>query len=139
VLVAVSSTLGVGCGLLTGLSEDRTYDLVEDANAPRFDGGVFDAADAPRDVTPDVVCRPPDFDDVRSDCDACLAQNCCAAAMECKPIGGCENLVACIQRNCRVGSGIACPRALCGLNQASPGIDIAVCAVTLCDNACGRR
>jgi hypothetical protein len=156
VLVALPLALGVsaalvasGCGQLTGLSNDYTYDLAEagDASGDGAVDGAADAADASDAGKCSAAAAATSAGKLAQAkgsalCEACLANNCCTTvdsciASSCKQhlfcVVGCTSIQAANDRtsclnNCTNGGSAATASFTNGVGQ---------CAGVACKTECG--
>lgn len=134
IFVAVSFGLATSaCGLVTGLSQDYTFDR-DDASAdgsatptpdsaPGVDATAPDAAkiDAGRDAAlacPNAPARP---DKVKPACYDCVLESCCSQVRACASnVTGCTEYLVCVD-DCGQGLGGDACRARCGTNATAEG------------------
>jgi hypothetical protein len=139
VLVNLSLALGVsaalvagGCGQLTGLSNDYTYDLAEGGDASKGDGAVDGAADAAdaADASDAGKCSTSAANTTEAKlaqavgsatCKSCLAYSCCTTVdtcvntqsckqhlfcvLDCTSIQAANDRASCLSNNCNNGGG----------------------------------
>jgi hypothetical protein len=141
----------VGCGQLTGLSDDYTFDLT-----PAVEGGSDARTDSPVDASPDgdgsdgaAACstaqvtvaagRLSSFSGTPT-CKACIAESCCNDVSACLGASDCKRYFTC-QLACTTQA--AGERAKCFNNcggGAPPALytsGIGTCTTTGCPTACG--
>jgi Tfp pilus assembly protein PilW len=157
ILVALPLALGApvalvagGCGQLTGLSNDYTYDLSEGGDASS-DGAVDAAADA-ADASDAGKCSAAAAATTATKlaqtngsavCEACLASSCCTSVDSCVAVASCKSHFFCLLdctsiqaandrascvKNCSNGGSSATPLFTNGVGQ---------CAGVACKTECG--
>jgi hypothetical protein len=142
--------LAIGCGMVTGLSNDYNF-LAEggsdgaSGDAPHTDGAGDGGPDGGKGggCSPMQTTNASDIiagnmgDKLPMPCAACLAQSCCTPIAQCDNAAACKNTMSCVFGCYRanVQSRQMCVMTMC------PGIDafmaVSSCDVDACDGPCG--
>lgn len=132
-LALLFTSLPLGCGLITGVSKDYTYDL---------EAGTDGAADGSggKDASPGVdaaTCKDVRVSGVGAACLSCASQGCCNQLLACAQDSSCGTFLKCLE-NCKAAD-VPC-RNQCEREspRAAGAIGSCVTGVALCTVACSK-
>ncbi len=131
-LALALTSLPLGCGLITGVSKDYTYDLEAGVDGAA-DGSSKDASAAPDGA----ACKDVRISGVGATCLSCTSQGCCSQLLSCIQDPGCGTFLKCLE-NCKPGEPSCRNQCAAQSPRAAPTIESCVTGVALCTVACSK-
>lgn len=131
-LASMFTAFPLGCGLITGVSKDYTYDLEAGADGSAADGS--NSKDAGADV---AACKDVRISGVGATCLSCTSQGCCGQLLTCIQDSSCGNFLKCLE-NCKPAEVSCRNQCVTQFPRAAPSIESCVTGVALCTVACSK-
>ncbi len=133
-LALALTSLPLGCGLITGVSKDYTYDLEAGADGAAADGSSSKDAGPATDAN---ACKDVRISGVGATCLSCTSQGCCGQLLTCIQDSSCGNFLKCLE-NCKPAEVSCRNQCVTQFPRAAPSIESCVTGVALCTVACSK-
>ncbi|NOU33742.1 MAG: hypothetical protein HOO96_38095 [Polyangiaceae bacterium] len=131
-LALLLTSLPLGCGLITGVSKDYTYDLEAGVDGAA-DGSSKDASTGPDGA----ACKDVRLTGVGPTCLSCTSQGCCSQLLTCIQDSSCGNFLKCLE-NCKPAEASCRNQCERDFARAAAAIGSCVTGVALCTVACSK-